>query len=51
MNVTGEVLLTQSTTYKITVGKDDAKVSVTMEPTGEVSVVIVTANSELSVQM
>lgn len=32
IKVIGDVLLTQSTTYKITVGKHDAKVSVIMEP-------------------
>lgn len=32
MNVMGDVLLTQSTTYKITVGNDDAKVSVIIDP-------------------
>lgn len=33
INVTGDVLRTQSTTYKITVGNEEANVSVIMEPT------------------
>lgn len=32
MKVTGDVLRTTSTTYKITVGNVDAKVSVIIEP-------------------